>query len=138
MRVVVDTSVFIAAVGSPDGASREVLRRCLEGEYEPVMGQALLSEYEAVLGREAPFVRSPVSEVERRQLWMALTSVCHWIRVYYLWRPNLPDEGDNHLIELAVAGGAKTIVTFNLRDFQRTELYFPDIAVLTPSQLVAG
>ena len=62
MRVVVDTSVFIAAVSSPDGASREVLRRCLEGEYEPVMGQALLSEYEAVLGREAPFVRSPVSD----------------------------------------------------------------------------
>jgi len=138
MRVVVDTSVFIAAVGSPDGASREVLRRCLEGEYEPVMGQALLSEYEAVLDREAPFVRSPVSEVERRQLWIALTSVCHWVRVYYLWRPNLPDEGDNHLIELAVAGGAETIVTFNLRDFQRTELYFPDIAVLTPSQLLAG
>ena len=138
MRVVVDTSVFIAAVGSPDGASREVLRRCLEGGYEPVMGQALLSEYEAVLGREAPFVRSPVSEVERRQLWMALTSVCHWVRVYYLWRPNLPDEGDNHLIELAVAGGAETIVTFNVRDFERTELYFPDIAVLTPSQLLAG
>ena len=57
------------------------------------------------------------------------------LRVYYLWRPNLPDEGDNHLIELAVAGGAEAIVTFNLRDFQRTELYFPDIAVLTPAQL---
>ena len=29
-----------------------------------------------------------------------------WVRVYYLWRPNLPDEADNHLVELAVAGNA--------------------------------
>ncbi len=30
--------------------------------------------------------------------------------VYYGWRPNLPDEGDNHLIELALAGSAQAIV----------------------------
>jgi hypothetical protein len=27
------------------------------------------------------------------------------IEVYYRWRPNLPDEGDNHVLELAVAAG---------------------------------
>jgi hypothetical protein len=30
-------------------------------------------------------------------------SVCEWTRIYCGWRPNLPDEGDNHLVELAVA-----------------------------------
>jgi len=56
--------------------------------------------------------------------------------VYYLWRPNLPDESDNHLIELAVAGGAEVIVTHNQRDFGRTELRFPGLRVLTPSELI--
>jgi predicted nucleic acid-binding protein len=59
-------------------------------------------------------------------------SVCEWTRIYYGWRPNLPDEGDNHLVELAVAGNAKYIVTRNLRDVSRMELNFPNLAVLTP------
>jgi hypothetical protein len=33
--------------------------------------------------------------------------------VYYDWRPNLRDEGDTHLIELVLAGGAQAIVTHN-------------------------
>lgn len=37
-------------------------------------------------------------------------------------RPNLRDEADNHLIELAVAGGADFIVTRNLRNLQAAEL----------------
>ena len=56
--------------------------------------------------------------------------------VYYLWRPNLPDEGDNHILELAVAGGAESIVTQNIRDFRRSELRFPGIAVLTPEEFL--
>jgi len=38
-------------------------------------------------------------------------------RIYFLWRPNLRDEADNHLVELAVAGGAQAVVTRNKRDF---------------------
>ena len=59
-----------------------------------------------------------------------------WTRVYYSWRPNLPDEADNHLIELAVAGGAKFIVTRNLRDLQRMELPFPQFRVVSPEDFL--
>jgi len=48
------------------------------------------------------------------------------------WRPNLPDEGDNHVLELAVAAGDAPIVTFNRRDFRIGELRFPGIIVQTP------
>ena len=58
------------------------------------------------------------------------------MRVYYLWRPNLPDEGDNHLVELAIAGGADTIVTNNVRDVRRGELTFPSLRILTPSEFL--
>lgn len=41
----------------------------------------------------------------------AIRSVSQWVKIYYGWRPNLPDEGGNHLFELAVAGSADEIVT---------------------------
>ena len=81
MRFVVDTNVLVAAVSGPDGASREVLRRCLLGRCEPLMGQALFAEYESVLSRPDIFVRSPISAEERDTPWAAFASCCHWVRV---------------------------------------------------------
>jgi putative PIN family toxin of toxin-antitoxin system len=135
-RVVIDTNVFVSAVLSADGAARQVLRLALRGEVVPVFGNALFSEYEDVLGREALFAASPVGPDERARLLDALLSVAVWVRVYYLWRPNLPDEGDNHLIELAVAGGASAIVTGNTRDVARGSLRFEGLSVLTPARFL--
>ena len=133
----VDTNVVVAATTSTRGASREVLRRCLLGRYEPLMSQALFAEYESVLARPELFRGSPVSSEERHALWAAIVSRCLWVRVYYLWRPNLPDEADNHVVELAVAGNAEVIVTHNTRDFRRNELCFPGLTVVTPGALIA-
>ena len=68
---------------------------------------------------------------EREAVFDALMSVSVWTPVYYLWRPNLPDPGDDHLVELALAGGADWIVTANLRDLARGELRFPDLRIGT-------
>ena len=100
------------------------------------MGLNLFLEYEDVLGREKLFERCPLSAEERDRLFAALAHVSEWSRVYFLWRPNLPDEADNHLLELAVAGRADIIVTQNVRDFQRGELYFPHIRVLRPAKFL--
>ena len=56
--------------------------------------------------------------------------------MYYGWRPNLADEGDNHLIELALAGGAMAIVTHNLRDLRNGQLHLGNLRVMTPAQCV--
>ena len=45
------------------------------------------------------------------------------------------DESDNHVVELAVAGGAQAIVTRNVRDFARMELRFPALRIVTPADL---
>ncbi len=50
------------------------------------------------------------------------------------WRPNLSDEGGNHLIELALAGGAQAIFTHNLRDLRGGEMQLGTMRVLTPAQ----
>ena len=56
--------------------------------------------------------------------------------IFYLWRPNLADEADNYLLELAAVGNAQWIVPNNIRDFKRAELNFPDIQILTPEQIL--
>jgi putative PIN family toxin of toxin-antitoxin system len=135
-RVVIDTSVFVAALKSADGASRAVLRLCLQRQCQPLVGQKLLFEYEDVLGRAGLFDKSPLSEKERGELLDALLSVSEWIPVFFLWRPNLPDEGDNHLIELAVAGAATKLITHNRRDFEGGELRFPLPEITTPAEFL--
>jgi uncharacterized protein len=136
MRViVVDTNVFVGALLSATGANREILRRCLMGMYQPLMGAGLLAEMEDTLQREL-MKKSPVSATEREALFAAFLSVCRWTNIYYLWRPNLRDEGDNHVLELAIAGGAAAIITNNVRDFAGGELKFPSVEIATPLQFL--
>ena len=135
-RIVMDTNVFIAALLSSKGNNRLVLRTCLQGDAKPLMGAALLHEYEDVIRRDHLFHNCLLSTKERLTLLDAFLSVCEWVKVYYLWRPNLSDEADNHLIELAIAGSAEMIVTNNIKDFQNCELRFPQLPIVTPSQFI--
>ena len=133
--VVVDTNVVVAALRSRGGAARQVIRGCLTGVYEPLFGPALLAEYKhAMFDRRVP--RALASEHDRRELLAAIAAVGRWVNVYYLWRPNLRDETDNHLVELAVAGGATAVVTHNVRDLVSGELLFPSLRILTPAALL--
>lgn len=132
VRIVLDTNVFISSAIRAEGASREVVRRCLRKELTPLMGAALYAEYEMLLSRGDLYHRSPLTKKDRETLLNAFMDVCTWTRIYYRWRPNLGDETDNHLVELAVAGGAKAIVTKNVRDFRRAELRFPRLWIGKP------
>jgi predicted nucleic acid-binding protein len=130
--IVIDTNVFVAGLRAGGGASRQVLRRAVSGIYRPLFSNALWLEYEDVLGRS--IWTGETTAGERRNVLAALAAAGQWVKVYYGWRPNLPDEGDNHLIELAIAGGAKAIVTHNLRDLRSGELRWKHLRMLSPAQ----
>jgi putative PIN family toxin of toxin-antitoxin system len=135
MVVVVDTNVFVAALRSAGGGSRQVLRLCLQGGVQALMGHKLFLEHCDVLGRPATFRGCAVPKEEVHELFAGFLATCRWVRVHYLWRPNLPDEGDNHVVELAVAGGAAAVITHNTADFAG-ELRFPEVQVLTPARFL--
>ncbi|HJQ58407.1 MAG TPA: putative toxin-antitoxin system toxin component, PIN family [Vineibacter sp.] len=131
--IVVDTSVLVAALRSGGGAARQILRLCFSGHYEPLFSAAFFAEYEEVVDR--PALRpSMLSVAERREVLAVLASAGRWVHVYFGWRPNLPDEDDNFLIELAIAGGAVAVVTNNIRDLRRGELRFPGLRIVTPAE----
>ncbi len=130
--IVLDTNIFISALLSPSGVCRQILRMCLHGQLSPLIGEALYHEYEDVLGREELFVNCPISSEVRNELFDAYLNTCQWTKIYYKWRPNLRDEADNHLIELAIAGQAETIITRNIRDLSRGELHFDQLRICQP------
>ncbi|WP_112941590.1 MULTISPECIES: putative toxin-antitoxin system toxin component, PIN family [unclassified Rhizobium] len=129
MRIVVDTNVLVSACIGNGPASR-LVELCLTGELTPVIGVTLFLEYLDVIEREPLFKAARLSLEERQLLLRAFVSRSQWQEVFYLWRPNLPDEADNHVFELAVAANSATIV--NQRDFRQRELRFPDLRAVTP------
>lgn len=130
--VVIDTNVFVAAMRSEGGQSRVVIRRCLQGDWQPLFGNTLWTEYESMLDRA--IWTDSTDAGERRAVMAALAASGRWVRVFYGWRPNLPDEGDNHLVELAVAGQARAIITQNLRDLAYGELKWPNLIITSPTR----
>jgi putative PIN family toxin of toxin-antitoxin system len=134
MDVVLDTSVLVSALRSEGGASREVLRRILRGQIRPLFANALWLEYEDIMGRDVWTLDT--SDKERRTILAALAHSGRWVTIRFGWRPNLPDESDNHLIELAIAGNASVIVTHNVKDIARGELVWSHLRVMTPGQLL--
>ena len=57
--------------------------------------------------------------------------------ISYIWRPNLRDEGDNMVVELARASGSEYLITQNIRDFTRdADLHNDDLHVVTPAEFM--
>ena len=130
--IVVDTNVLLSTVLGGTGATRSIIRGCIDGTFESILGQALHTEYWDVLTRPQLIAQSRLSTVDQLALFDAFVTCCRWVDVYFRWRPNLPDEGDNHLMELAVAGQAEWLVTQNVRDFVGAELRFPGTRITQP------
>jgi putative PIN family toxin of toxin-antitoxin system len=137
-KVVIATSVMVSALIGKRGASREVIRRCLSGSYLPLISNPLFQEFEDVSSRKRVRDACPLESMEIRDVLNAFYSVCTWVPIYYLWRPNLGDEGDNFLIELALAGNSQIIVTNNVKDLTTAELKFDTLRILKPEQLLRG
>lgn len=114
MRVVLDTSVLVAGWRSRTGASFEILRLIPHRLFELVVSVPLVVEYEAVLLRHCAKGQTPDHVTD---LIDYLCAEALHQEIFYLWRPYLPDAGDDMVLELAVAAQASVIVTHNLKDF---------------------
>jgi predicted nucleic acid-binding protein len=124
---------------SVDHAAAQVGRECrsvgsLYGKRgSSCYGAALFAEYEELVQRKSLWRKVPVT-AEREALLDDFCAAVRWQPIYFRWRPNLPDADDDHVLELAIAGGVEHLVTHNTRDFNRSELKFASPLVVTPAQ----
>jgi predicted nucleic acid-binding protein len=124
-----DTSVLVAAIRSRRGASFEILSRIGTTQFEIAVSVPLVLEYEDAMLRHVG--ASPLVEADVRALIDYICSIAVQQDIFFLWRPQLRDPGDDLVLEVAVAAGCEAIVTHNLKDFSGAAAF--GIRVLQPS-----
>ncbi len=110
-----DTNILFSGLYSASGASFKILEHLAAGRIRLALSTPLLFEYEDVLKRNQTKLNLLDEDID-----VVLDNLCAFSRfqkVYFLWRPYLPDAKDDLVLELAVAAKVKTIVTHNLKDF---------------------
>ena len=128
MRVVLDTNVLVVALRSRRGASFQLLSRIGTGAFEVAVSVPLVLEYEDVLMRHLHAMT--VDETEIVVIIDYICSVAIQQDVFFLWRPQLRDPGDDMVVELAVAANCDAVITHNVRDFVGADRF--GVAVLNP------
>ncbi|MEI9929983.1 MAG: PIN domain-containing protein [Rhizomicrobium sp.] len=113
-----DTSAVVAAMRSPTGASAALLRAARQRKVTPVANVALALEYEATCLLAEHRLAAGLSLEETEVFVDAVIAMCEPVENAFLWRPQLRDPGDEMVLEAAVNGRARSIVTFNRRDFE--------------------
>ena len=135
MIIALDTDVIVAALRSPHGASRQLLRHLRAGRIKAVATIGMFIEYEAVLTRPDQLAATGLTVAETGRFLDGLAALVQPVRPHFLWRPQLRDPNDEMVLEAAVNGQADVIVTFNQRDFLPAATRF-GIEVLMPREIV--
>ena len=130
-----DTDVVVAALRSPEGASAAILRAARRGQVTLLASMALALEYEAVTSQTEHRLASGLSDREAELFLTTVIAMAEPVETHFLWRPQLPDPGDEMVLEAAVNGRADALVTFNVRDFGDVPPRF-GVEVLLPRDVI--
>lgn len=133
MRIVLDTSVLVAATRSRKGASFALVASVSSPLFQLCLSVGVYTEWQAVLTR-AEHLPSGSSVELALAFTCYLASQAHLQDVHFLWRPFLRDPGDDMVLECAVAAGCQYIVTHNVKDFRGTEQL--GVQAVTPGQFL--
>ncbi len=130
--MVIDTNVLLSALRSQRGAAFRLVEKLGSPQFQPVVSTPLCLEYEDVLRRPGllPGVAAPDID-DFLDYFLSVSVECP---IYFLWRPQLPDPKDDLLLELALAGDATYIITFNGRDFRGVDKF--GIRAVTPGEFL--
>lgn len=133
MRIVLDTSVLVAASRSRNGASFRLVSMLPSPKLEIALTIAVYTEWQAVLTRPEHLPPGVTTDMALGFV-RYLASIAHLQDVHFLWRPFLRDPDDDMVLECAVASGCEYIVTHNIKDFRRVEEL--NVRAITPADLL--
>ena len=127
-RIVLDTSVVVSGFRSRRGASFDLLSLLPSPAIEIQISVPLAIEYESVLKRRVH--RDDFGPREAEEAVNAFCRIAAKHEIHFLWRPFLPDAGDDFILELAVKSNCDFIVTHNIRHFNGSKSF--GIGAITP------
>lgn len=132
-----DTNILFEALYSKHGASYQILRLIRHGEIGMAISVPLFQEYRDVLSRRESKRQLGLDESSIELILQFIATVGRPTDISFSWRPNLKDEADNMVVELALASRSEYLVTSNIRDFtQGADLKNDDIEVVTPKHFM--
>jgi putative PIN family toxin of toxin-antitoxin system len=134
MRIVLDTSVLVAASHSRHGASFALVSMLPSTRFEIAVSVSLYMEWQSVLTRTEHL--PPGVDRESALAYLRyLLSLAHLQNIHFLWRPLLRDPDDDMVLECAVASGSQLIVTHNVKDFVRAQSL--NVKAITPAAFLS-
>jgi len=135
MILTIDTNVIFSALYSNKGASYLIITKIIDEKIKLAISPQVYFECYDVLMREEnlKILNLSAKNVEDFLDLIALLSQKH--SIYYLLRPNLPDENDNIFMECAFASNSDYLITSNIKDFKQSELKGFRFKVVTPKEL---
>jgi len=134
-KIVLDTSVVVAALRTRLGAGNAVLQLVANRRLVPLATPPLFLEYEDVLKRPEHRLAHGLSPEAIDEFLAELAALIEPVEVHFQWRPQSRDPNDEMVLEAAINGGADALVTYNVRDFVGPAERFK-IAVLSPADLL--
>lgn len=134
-RILIDTDVMVAAFSSDSGKSRELLVMVFDKKVKACASTSLYLEYETVLTRKKSLKMSGLTSEEVNIILDELATFIEPIGIHYQWRPKAHDPDDDLVIEAAVNGGVKEIISFNVKDMKKAAGDF-GIEVLRPAEFI--
>ena len=132
MTVTLDTNIVFQALYSRSGASHAILQMIRSGQLELALSVPVFEEYCQVLLRPKTLKETGRSLEEMETVLDFLSLVGIPTPIHYLWRPNLPDAGDDMFVELALASGSEYLITRNMRHYLRVGSFDLGVRVTTP------
>lgn len=137
MKIVLDTSVVVAALMSRNGAANALLLYLFERDQKiNVISNTLAVEIEAVLKRSSTKEKcGNLNDQEINRFIDDLCLISDHQKINFLWRPFLRDPSDDMVLETAFNAGADAIITYNLKDFANVEERL-GIKVMIPKDLL--
>jgi len=134
-RVVLDTSIVVAALRSRSGAANAVLRLVAQRRLVALATPPLFLEYEDVLKRPEQALAHNLRTEAVDAFLAELAALTEPVETHFQWRPQVRDPNDEMVLEAAINGRADALVTFNTSDFGAAGERF-GISIVRPFDLL--
>jgi len=134
-RIVLDTSIVVAALRSRSGAANAVLRLVAQRRLVALATAPLFLEYEDVLKRPEQTLAHNLGTEAVDEFLAELAALIEPVETHFQWRPQVRDPNDEMVLEAAINGRADALVTFNVSDFRTAGERF-GISIVRPLDLL--